>query len=385
MSVVLLWVTVLPLAAALPCNTDLDCSLNGVCTSGSCMCDKPWKDATSEACSVLDVLPHPNDYVPAYGGPRTDSAFHNQTLTSWGGNILLGADDKFHLYVSAMDGGVGLRGWSSISRIDHAVADDPMDQFELTDIALPKFSHNASPLRAPNGSYIIWHIGDGGGGSSFAHHAETTEGPWYPLKGPDCNNPAPMFLKNGSALCGCRNGGFEIYHSDDVFAGDWTYVTTMAFPAAWGAAGNTYLRNEDPYLWGDTRGNYHLLAHRYDYRDGYPVNPNQTMPILVSGHGFSTDGVVWHFNSERQPYDAVVTFENGTTQQFSTYERPHLVFDPNSGLPTHLVNGVQAYYMGPRGYCDGCDARAGSENSCVVCKTTKGIDYTYTLVTKLNV
>ena len=83
-------------------------------------------------------------------------------------------------------------------------------------------------------------------------------------------------------------------------------------------------------------------------------------------------------------YDAVVTFANGTVQQFSTFERPHLVFDEASGRPTHLVSAVQPYWMGPRGPCDGCSARPGSEHSCVVCKTTPGLDYTYTLVSKLN-
>ena len=39
---------------------------------------------------------------------------------------------------------------------------------------------------------------------------------------------------------------------------------------------------------------------------------------------------------------------------------------------------------GPKGPCDGCDARAGSAHSCVVCKTSGGIDYTYTLVSRLN-
>ena len=89
-----------------------------------------------------------------------------------------------------------------------------------------------------------------------------------------------------------------------------------------------------------------MIAHRYDYRDGYPPNPNQTMPVLVSGHGFSADGVEWRFNSAQQPYDAKITFVNGTVQQFSTWERPHLVFD-KGGAPTHLVNGVQPYWMGP--------------------------------------
>ena len=48
-----------------------------------------------------------------------------------------------------------------------------------------------------------------------------------------------------------------------------------------------------PAVWADARGNFHMIAHRYDYRDGWPPNPNQTMPVLVSGHGYSADGVEW--------------------------------------------------------------------------------------------
>ena len=86
----------------------------------------------------------------------------------------------------------------------------------------------------------------------------------------------------------------------------------------------------------DSNNNWHFLAHRYDYRDGWPVNPAQTMPVLVSGHGFSDDGVNWKFNSAEQPYDAVVTFANGTKQMFSTWERPHLVFDADGTTPLAL-------------------------------------------------
>jgi len=369
------------------CTADLDCSLNGVCVGGACKCDRPWTDSAdgSEGCSVLDILPHPNDYVPAYGGPRTSTSYHKQNLTSWGGNILLGDDGKYHLWVSAMDGGGGLGVWTHGSRIDHAVADDPMGVFELVDTALPKEAHNASPLRAPNNSYLLFHIGNSGGaagGSGFAHHSQRPEGPWLPLTGPGCNNPAPMFAKNGTAYVGCKDGGFRVYRSDDVFGGEWEFVTTMAFPPAWGGDAKEYLKNEDPYLWADRRGHFHMIAHRYDYRDGFPPNPNETMPVLVSGHGYSTDGLDWHFNSV-QPYEAKITFANGTVQQFSTWERPHLLFD-KSGVPTHLVNGVQPYWMGPRGPCDGCDARPGSAHSCVVCKSSPGIDYTYTLVSRLN-
>lgn len=74
------------------CQSDFDCSLNGKCAKNQCICDAPWKDSANgkEKCSVLDVLPFPNDYVPAYGGPRTSTAWQNQSVTSWGGNILRG-------------------------------------------------------------------------------------------------------------------------------------------------------------------------------------------------------------------------------------------------------------------------------------------------------
>jgi EGF-like domain. len=124
--------------SALPCSSDLGCSLNGVCVNGTCACFAPWIDATTEACSVLDIEPHPDDYVPAYGGPRTSTVYHKQNLTSWGGNMLLGKDKRWHLYVSTMDGGSGLEHWASKSRIDHAVAKDPMDVFIKADTALPK-------------------------------------------------------------------------------------------------------------------------------------------------------------------------------------------------------------------------------------------------------
>eukprot|EP01043_Picozoa_sp_COSAG02_P007326 COSAG02_NODE_217_length_28595_cov_19.642371_28_plen_71_part_00 len=32
------------------CSSDLDCSLNGHCTSGACVCDKPW---TGVSCGEL--------------------------------------------------------------------------------------------------------------------------------------------------------------------------------------------------------------------------------------------------------------------------------------------------------------------------------------------
>ena len=59
----------------------------------------------------------------------------------------------------------------------------------------------------------------------------------------------------------------------------------------WTVGAEEFVRVEDPYLYMDANEHWHVLVHLYDYRDGYPANPNQTMPILVSGHAFSDDGL----------------------------------------------------------------------------------------------
>eukprot|EP00041_Stephanoeca_diplocostata_P020991 m.480684 g.480684 ORF g.480684 m.480684 type:complete len:363 (+) comp21710_c1_seq1:255-1343(+) len=306
------------------CSTNYNCSLNGECAGGSCKCDPGW---TSEDCSVLDVIPHPNNYVPAYG--------FSPNITSWGGNAIKGDDGLYHMFVSEMAEG-GLSGWGHESQIAHATAKSPMDVFVKKAIAIPKWSHNASPLRAPathliNGTrpWYLFHIGTG-----FLHIATNPDGPWTQLPSLSCNNPAPMFHNNGTLYCGCNNGDFKIYRSDDpTKENSWVQVSAIHFPESWGVG--EYIRAEDPYLWMNAKGSWHFLAHVYDYRDGWPPNPNQTEPVLVAGHGFSDDGINWDF-SNNPPYFPWVTYEDGRRVNYSTYERPHLVFNAN-GDPTYAL------------------------------------------------
>ena len=189
-----------------------------------------------------------------------------------------------------------------------------------------------------------------------------------------------MVHRNGTVYCTCNRIPRPLFRTDDIDSGVWTHVTDLVFPASWS---NAYCHVEDPYLYMDARGNFHLLTHSYDFRDGWPANPNQTQPNLVSNHGYSSDGLSWTFDDE-PPYFATITFGDGSRQNFSTLERPHLVFDA-AGEPTHLVNGASPFWLGPDGHpCSLCGATSGSAHSCVVCKTTLGIDWTYTLVQPLT-
>jgi hypothetical protein len=79
-------------AADAPCDTDEDCSLNGVCTSGKCDCDPGWVSAfgtgkgtiapgrkRAGGCGLLDLKPAPSSV-----------SFHGLDVnkSSWGGSIL---------------------------------------------------------------------------------------------------------------------------------------------------------------------------------------------------------------------------------------------------------------------------------------------------------
>jgi len=372
--------------AIFSCETDFDCLLNGICANKVCECNKPWN---GDDCGVLNIIPRDPNYIPAYGYDAK-SPIPN-TTTSWGGNIIE-SNGVYHLFVSEMKNGLGLSSWGSNSQIVHAISSDPMGVFKKQDVSLPSQAHNASPIRGnldANGDapWYIFHIGNGGSTSNTIHISNSPSGPWKGLpdvqtstNGPrvGCNNPAPAFHVNGTLYLLCNSA--TLYATDDVLTkGSWRLITHVTIPSKWGPGTDLgkYLRVEDPYLFLDAQMNWHLLYHYYDYRCGIPKNPNQTDPMLVSGHAYSKDGLNWEF-SLTPPYNAWVDFTDGSRQYFATFERPHLLFDSKRN-PTHLVNGVSPVWP-----CVGCERRAGSNSSCVVCKTSKGLDWTYTLVSPLG-
>ena len=74
------------IVAALACVNDSDCSLNGVCDRGQCVCRQGW---SGEDCSALKI-----GVVNASQGRNglPDSS-------SWGGNVLF-VDGVYHLFYS---------------------------------------------------------------------------------------------------------------------------------------------------------------------------------------------------------------------------------------------------------------------------------------------
>ena len=142
------WVRLLPMAlaatAAQACTSDLDCSLNGVCSgSGGCVCDVAWEGAQCERFATLPVPP---------GGDLKEAL--NST---WGVGTLAGrVDGEYHLYASEFVGSCGVTAWQTNSQIVRFASASPRGPWERKELALPLWAHCGSTAVSPNGSVVMW-------------------------------------------------------------------------------------------------------------------------------------------------------------------------------------------------------------------------------------
>jgi len=335
------------------CATDHDCSLNGVCKAGQCECDVPW---TGPSCGRL--LTERARSKGVYG--------YSPNISSWGGSIVHGDDGLFHLYVAEMTAG-GLREWGKECQCVHAVSPNISGPFVEADVSVNKWCHNPAPIRDSKGEYLLFHIGTGNETetSKFMHHSSSPTGPWVPAKTSPggCNNPAPAFHPNGTLFMICNH---MYITSAPHWDGEWQRMRSL------GKKGGDPDRHwEDPTLWFDRRGNFHILYHVFCL---LPYNAHKE---CYSGHAFSPDGFTWTF-SDVEPFGGTVHFTDGSSTTFSTRERPQVIFARgDSTTPVGFVGGVSSQPIGPT--CDSC-----YRGTCSQCKITEGRDWTYTVLQPLK-
>jgi hypothetical protein len=358
-------------ALAAACVSNLDCSLNGVCTSGACVCDPGWAGASCGNLSLTSTSP---SLGHAWGSGSS----------SWGGLPLQADDGSWHLFYSQFARGCGLYSWSTNSRIVHATSPSLSQPFVDSDVVEPAFSHNAQAMRAPDGTWVVWYIGCGQGegvqdcGGSPADalplaprtapprppgwnpspwclprrgealgegyvsysHAPTPYGPWTPLARPAIQgsndssrwdalitNPAPWLLPDGSVLLGLSgDGGSAGKCIGMARAGAWngTYAADERVAARGG---------EDPFVWTTPRGDAHVIYHDVagTSNGGHAFAPAQgTGGWTLGTHALYTGALAW---------------SNGTQAVVYDRERPKLVLD-SSSRPLALLNGVAVYRDG---------------------------------------
>ena len=199
----------------------------------------------------------------------------------------------------------------------------------------------------------------GSDASATFHHASSlqaglTKFPWNPINVtltnfqygswiPDLVNAAPWALPNGTVLMISHSattggGGMVIQRSvtggADGWKGPYTVLTTDKTEGWHGTTRGC----EDPFLWTDKRGHYHVMYHHMGA--GVP-------PGWVGHHAWSIDGFTW---SDTQPcYDNAFPIEGGATVAGVANggaQRPKLLVE--NGTATHL------YVAGPMSGCPKC-------------------------------
>jgi hypothetical protein len=108
--------------------------------------------------------------------------------------------------------------------------------------------------------------------------------------------------------------------------GEWTLFANISHDAL--PPADVQYHVEDPFLWIDRRGRWHIIGHAYSN-----VQWQNCSVSDVSEHFYSADGRTWLFS--RQPYGHTVHYDDGTSHTFVTLERPNLHFDAQGEL-THI-------------------------------------------------
>ena len=179
-------------------------------------------------------------------------------------------------------------------------------------------------------------------------------------------------------------------------------------------------RYQDPFLWQDKRGHYHVLGHVFVSASCGKLNDPSSVSApcnFISGHAFSRTGLGNWTLSPAEPFSFNLTYDDGTTGLLSTrgawpynrpcaqqyvgksqscmfiigrfivhapVERPKLLLDPTTAEPSHLITAAAPM---PPGACLSCTKprKDRDAKSCVGCKTCAPWDLqVFTMVTPLR-
>ncbi|KAL4883577.1 hypothetical protein BJY04DRAFT_184917 [Aspergillus karnatakaensis] len=353
--------------ATLACETDEDCSLNGICRrtpsnrasprTKTCDCDPGW---FGDDCGRLDLAPaiQANGYNqtaatnPAHFGPNGNS--------SWGGQILQDPEDPklFHLFTSQFADGCGLSGWRPSSHIIRAESrNGPQGPYHYAEAISEPFRHNPSIIWSPaDKKYLLYTTGAQAPPATRCRSISYTQwpnnisvssssslrGPWTPFelilhsKSPHSTNPAPFPLWSPKH----RTSEIILAVEDNAIytANTFNSTYTLLHTQPWNTTEYSPTWTEDPFLWRDKRGNWHFLNH---WMIDLVEHNGQKWP-RVGAHMYARELTgPWHFK-QQEAFNSTVLFVDGTVRTLNRRERAKIFFsDDGEMTPLYLVNGVQ--------------------------------------------
>lgn len=331
------------------CNSDEDCSLNGICTKNACVCDPGW---ISSDCGILDLRPatmntgYNQTNIP--NGP--DFYASGAGNSSWCGQIVHDPNNSklFHMFISVFSHGCGLSYWKPFSNIIRAESTSgPAGPYKYVSQVIDTWSHNPAVVYSPADKlYLLYYIGtpitpptscvaekigdnisiyNSADLRTWKHDKQVIVGETNPAPFPlysSSNQTSTMLMAGGAGL------GINMFVANS-YAGPYNRIKTNPLFSN---------PNEDPCLWRDQRGNYHIIMHDLEEYESTGVKGSK-----VGSHAFakSYDGP-WTFNNNTLAYNTTVQFKNGATIDYYRRERPKLFFSEDGLMtPLYLVNGVQ--------------------------------------------
>ncbi len=253
-----------------------------------------------------------DNVLPRY----TDNGIENGKWSFWGGNIILGEDGKYHLYVCGWpeSSPKGHNEWPN-STVFNAVCDNSFGPFVVKD-TIGK-GHNPEIFKLKEGRYILYVI-DG------YYMADGCNGPWKYRKFEFLNRDRRLIEGNsnftfarredGSYLMICRGGG-QWFSQTGLSAYNQVTGTRIdsakkiiplrAYPQR---PGNF----EDPVVWRDNI-QYNLIVNDWLGR--------------IAVYERSKDGIHWKIESGEAYLPGVSKHEDGTVEGWWKYERLKILQD----------------------------------------------------------
>ncbi|KAK8048113.1 hypothetical protein PG994_009843 [Apiospora phragmitis] len=332
-------------SATYRCTSDDDCSLNGICTPCSiCKCDPGW---TSNDCNKLNLQPatrgtgynHTNVTLPDYYSTKGGNP-------SWGGQIVQDRRKKslFYLITSQFARGCSLAGWRPFSTVIRAesrtgpagggATTTPRSSSGPSTTTPPSIGIDAAETLPDHCASCKWR------NNISVSSAADVRGPWTPpqLVVSNSNNPAPWpAWSEGSPTSQIMLAVEDNYIFTAARWNDSMYglVKTMA----WNTSDYSDHWTEDPFLWRDRRGNWHILCHWM-----IDIAVHGVKYPRVGGHLFSRNLTgEWAFKLQ-EVYNTTVHFTDGGHTDYYRRERPKLFFSDDGLLrPLYLINGVQEF------------------------------------------
>jgi len=290
-------------------------------------------------------------------------------------------DGVYHLLASEIAYHCGIHRWLAQSQVVHATSTDPVGPYKREGTVFPIFTHEPAFLRAPTGEWITYvtHVDgtatkgppficnctDGNSGSggkkcwgeqgrnpnvslwTWISVASSPYGPWSDLQ--LCNHWDGLPTSDMNFVAAFKPDGtlLAMNRWDIVEASDWKNMSTYKDVGRYLRGGLKYGAGEDPDIWQDGNGVWHMLSHNGN-RGGHPSDGTGD----CGRHWFSETGEHGTFDSapttvEKKggcAYNRTAVFQeaNGelVTRLFYRRERPHIVLDRHGKMQALLTSVI---------------------------------------------